>query len=114
MTTMQKPALEEIGKKLWLVNFMTSYIGDTGVDFEDGQGGGDAVHQVWADAIFENYTLLKDAVTELKQAILLLPVELAQVVSMSYAAAESEARARGEATALLESIQRKISDEKRS
>lgn len=105
-------ALEEIGRTLWLVNFMADCIGDTGVNFSDGEGGDDATHQVWADAIFENYEMLKGAVAELKGAMLLLPPEMAEQVASAYAKADAESKALGDVSCFLANIQREASERK--
>lgn len=109
---MQNDPLAEVGKKLWLVDFMTSHIGDTGVNFEDGKGGSEEVHEVWADAIFENYTLLKGAVEGLKKAISMLPPEFASSIAIAYQQEDQEARARGAANCMLANVQREISERK--
>lgn len=111
MSAANTNGLSEIGRKLWLVNFMTSYISDTGTTFEE-EGGSDEVHQVWADAIYENYKMLKEAVDELKGAILLLGPEQASVVAAAYHQEDEESKARGAATCMLENIQREISEKK--
>lgn len=102
-------ALIEIGQKLWLVDFMADYVMDTGSAFE---GGDDDTHQMWVDAIYENAMMLKNAVTELKQAILLLSPEMAAGIAAAFANEDRDAKARGAASCMLANIQRKVSETK--
>lgn len=108
----QKAANAAIGKALWGVEFMTDHIGDTGVHFTDGEGGDDKAHQAWADAIYENYQMLKGAVTDLKKAILQLPPEAAGEIAAAFSNEDRQSKARGAATCMLANIQREISEKK--
>ncbi|WP_265500409.1 hypothetical protein [Paracoccus beibuensis] len=108
----QNNALAEIGQKLWAVEITAGVIGDTGLHFTEEEGGSDEVHQAWADAILENYQLLRGALEDIKRAVLLLPPEMAGGIATAFRHEDQVSKARGAATCMLADIQRQIAENK--
>lgn len=97
-------ALEEIGRKLWGVDFMVGYIADTGITLDE-----NASYDDWSDAIYENAETLRQMVGDLKMALMMLPPDMAGGIAAGFRQEDDDSKARGAASCFLASVQRKAS-----